>query len=342
MKLIHCADLHLNRPFTGMDSPVKAAAARAEQMDLLGRIAAMARKADVLLIAGDLFDNSYFDLAQLQQMREQFKGIPHVFIAPGNHDPYTPRSPYALFDFGEQVHVFRGETETVDCGSFTVTGNAGRPVGRVSLPPGKPHLLCVHGEVGGGEYNPLSPKELAPFTYCALGHVHSCSDFTENWAYSGVPLGGGFDELGQKGVIAGKMEGETRSLSFVPLPGRQYRSVTVELSRAGSYEEVEHAVFSACPEPGRDAWRIVLSGTVHPDFPFREAVLQERIGEKFYYLKLHARLHPDLSYEDMADQYTLRGLFVKEMLEQGNSRKVRRAMELGVELLEGRKPGETL
>lgn len=338
LRLLHCADLHLNRPFAGLTDPVKGAEARSEQLDMFAEIISLARDTDVLLIAGDLFDRNEFDLSLLTFIREKFASIPHVkiFISPGNHDPYLPNSPYALFDFGNHVHIFKGETEKVDCGSFAVYGNCGRPVGKVTLNPNQMNLLCIHGGIGGNaDYNPLNRSELEQFTYCALGHIHSFSGFRQNYTYSGVPLGGGFDETGEKGVV----KGEIGDLHFVPLSGRRYHILTIPLENQNGYEEIERRIAAACPNPGRDCWYIVLTGTIHPEFPFRTEVLQERIGSQFYYLKIKSECTPYLSYADMADEYTLRGLFVQEMQERikGNPDDMilRKALEWGVALLDG-------
>ncbi|MBE7042494.1 MAG: hypothetical protein E7399_03255 [Ruminococcaceae bacterium] len=337
MRILHCADLHLNRAFAGMTDPVKGAEAKAEQVDVFSKIIALAKDVDVLLIAGDFFDSNYFELSLLSLIREKFASISHVkvFISPGNHDPYTPDSPYALFDFGDNVHIFRGETEKVDCGSFAVWGNCGVSVGQVELNPDQINLLCIHGDLGGNsDYNPLTRAELEPFTYCALGHVHSFSGLEHHYAYSGVPLGGGFDETGQKGVIMG----EIGALSFVPIEARQYHVLTILLDNQNGYEGIEEKLFELCPNPGKDCWSVRLTGTLHPEFPFQTEVLKERIGHRFYYLKLTSECSPYLSYEEMADEYTLRGLFVREMLERlyqnPDDEVLRKALELGVSILD--------
>ncbi|MDY4976228.1 MAG: DNA repair exonuclease, partial [Clostridia bacterium] len=86
-----------------------------------------------------------------------------------------------------------------------------------------------------------------------MGHVHSYSGIIPNgrgaYAYCGVPLGGGFDETGQKGVIAGKVDREGADLFFVPMEGRQYHVLTVPLENQKGYEGIEEAVFAACPQP---------------------------------------------------------------------------------------------
>ena len=57
--IVHCADLHLDSPFSCFSAESsKAKTLREEQLSVLGRIILLARKtgAAFLLIAGDLFD----------------------------------------------------------------------------------------------------------------------------------------------------------------------------------------------------------------------------------------------------------------------------------------------
>ena len=109
IRIIHAADLHLDSPFESLDAE-KASVRRSEQRALLERIAAEVnqRNADLLFLAGDLLDSgsAYAEtgealLAALGKVR-----VP-VFIAPGNHDWYSRRSPYALLPFPDNVHIFR-------------------------------------------------------------------------------------------------------------------------------------------------------------------------------------------------------------------------------------------
>ena len=57
LTIIHGADFHLDAPFAALP-PDKARARRAEQRELLDRLAGLAeeRRADVVLLSGDLLD----------------------------------------------------------------------------------------------------------------------------------------------------------------------------------------------------------------------------------------------------------------------------------------------
>jgi len=109
IKLLHAADFHLDSPFEGL-SAAEAAARRDEQRQLLRRISEIAasEKADAVLFAGDLWDSDYAYLETAETLCRELEniGVP-VFLAPGNHDYYSPRSPYAKLKLPENVHIFK-------------------------------------------------------------------------------------------------------------------------------------------------------------------------------------------------------------------------------------------
>ena len=112
MKLLHAADLHLDSPFAGLDDR-QAALLRQESRDTLGRLVDWAndRAADVMLLAGDLFDSDrlYSQTARtLALALGRFRG--RIFLAPGNHDPYVPGGGYDAVDWPENVHIFTSRT----------------------------------------------------------------------------------------------------------------------------------------------------------------------------------------------------------------------------------------
>ena len=111
LKILHTADLHLDSPFEGLPSG-KASVRRNEQRGLLGRLAELAQseKADVLLLSGDLLDsdNTYYETGDELIRSLGGTGMP-VFIAPGNHDYYSDKSPYARLELPANVHVFTKE-----------------------------------------------------------------------------------------------------------------------------------------------------------------------------------------------------------------------------------------
>ena len=109
IRILHAADLHLDSPFEGLPAG-KAAARRKEQRALLTALAELAgaEQVDLVLLSGDLLDsaNTYFETGDELVRALQSIAAP-VFIAPGNHDYYTAKSPYARLKLPDNVHIFR-------------------------------------------------------------------------------------------------------------------------------------------------------------------------------------------------------------------------------------------
>ena len=118
LRILHAADLHLDSPFSGL-TPEQAAARRRLQRQLPGQLVdlALERRCDVLLLAGDVFDGARVCPETVEALVRAFSrcAIP-VLIAPGNHDPYHDRSPWALTVWPEHVYIFTGAPEAVQDG----------------------------------------------------------------------------------------------------------------------------------------------------------------------------------------------------------------------------------
>ena len=279
LKLIHGADFHLDAPFAAL-SPEKARQRRAEQRQLLSRLADLAEEegADLVLLSGDLLDGgeTYQETVEaLSHALGQIKAP--VFIAPGNHDPYGPRSAYAGTAWPDNVHIFTSvqpegvELPELGCvvhGAAFTTPQADRsPLMGFSAPrDGRIHLMTLHGDVAGqGRYGPIRPEDIAAsgLTYLALGHIHACSGMQQAgetcWAYPGCPEGRGFDETGEKGVLAVTVDDQGAvSVRFVPLAGRRYEIVEADVTGRDSAEEALREVLPASPTG--DCCRILLTG----------------------------------------------------------------------------------
>ena len=112
VKILHAADFHLDSAF-GALSEERARQRRQECRQLVGRLVDYANDhgADLMLLCGDLFDGERV-YAQTTEELAAALGRFHggVIIAPGNHDHYTHRSPYAKGMWPENVHIFTQNT----------------------------------------------------------------------------------------------------------------------------------------------------------------------------------------------------------------------------------------
>src|SRR5262249_39692586 len=117
-RFLQVSDLHLGRGFGWLPAD-KRADRRADQRKALERVVreAIERAVHAILIPGDLFDGDGVDAETMAFATRIFDttGCPPVFIAPGNHDPWSEASqvwsPRLLRARGwawpERVHVFQ-------------------------------------------------------------------------------------------------------------------------------------------------------------------------------------------------------------------------------------------
>jgi len=329
LKFIHAADFHLDAPFTALSTD-EARRRREEQRLLPQRLAELCRAegADLVLLAGDLLDGERVYRETLLALAKALGGLEvPVFIAPGNHDFYGPRTPYAAISWPENVHIFTtNEIEGVELPGCTVYGAAftapacdESPLKGFAAPrDGKPGLMVLHGDVEGkGRYSSITADDIAAsgLTYLALGHVHACSGLQKSggtwWAYPGCIEGRGFDELGDKGVLVGTVsDAGAVEARFVPLARRRYQVYTVDLTGA---EDPAAALAAALPKDGADDLvRILLTGERGGE-PLDLEGLEAAVAPWFagVVLRDQTRLSRDLW--ERRGENSLTGLFLREM-----------------------------
>ncbi len=362
-KIIHAADLHLDSAFGGL-GPEKARERRRESRDLVDRLAELAIRegAETVLLSGDLFDGERVYPETLERLRSALARMAcPVLIAPGNHDPFTPRSPYQRLVWPENVHIFRHEqlraVALPDLGcvvhgaAFVGPDRTSQVLSNVVLPPdGLVHLLCLHGDVSGPDsrYGPVTREQigLCGADYLALGHVHQASGLQRQgktwWAYPGCPEGRGFDELGEKGVLVGTVDKDGADLRFVPLCLRRYH-----ILRADVTDTAPAGALAAClPETaGLDVCRVIFTGEAEGqgvDLPALESAFRDRV----YALELRDQTRPAQSIWARAGEDSLRGLFLGELRRryedastEEERQQITQAVRFGLAALEGRDMG---
>ncbi len=330
IKILHAADLHLDSPFEAL-TDAQAVQRREEQRALLDALAdkAQEQQVDAVVLAGDLLDTGSAYLETAERLASFFRRCAApVFVAPGNHDYYSPHSPYARMDLPADVHIFRSAAiEAVALpekglrvwgGAFTDSQSG--PLLRgfsVEKEPGTLDVLVLHGEVGApaSVYNPISEAEIAAsgMDYIALGHNHTYSGLRRAgqtfFAWPGCTEGRGFDETGEKGALLVTLEAGRCQAEFLPLGQRRYEIVEVDVTEA---DDILPAVDAALPgASSRDICRIVLTGETEtpPDLPALARALEGR----FFSLQLRDKTRLRRPLWAQAGEDTLRGLFLARL-----------------------------
>ena len=265
IKILDSADWHLDSPLQGR-LPQQAELLRRELLQIPDRVAALCREenCDLMLLAGDLFDGPYSQ----QTYRAVYDALQSVnvpvFIAPGNHDYICPDSPYEKELWPENVHIFAGDLTFVDLPELDC-----RIYGAGFQSMDCPGLLegfqaegfavgLFHGDPTqvNSPYNPITKTQTAQsgLAYLALGHVHKGDGLRAGdtlCAWPGCPMGRGYDEQGEKGVLIVTLE-DTVQTRFVPLEGPRFFDVSVDF--AAGIGSVLPAVAN------HDFYRVTLTG----------------------------------------------------------------------------------
>ncbi len=334
IKIMHMADVHFGRPVSGLDETlrnVRRQEVRASFSDALKT--AGEQNVDAVLISGDLFDSSEADKSTINFIKTELKKIQHipVFVSPGNHDPLG--NAYKMLDDGScsNLIVF---AENVTVKAFPDKGFAVYGVGFDNEVVDKPllknlkaedsslvNIAVVHGELATeSAYNPVKESDIAEsgMDYVALGHVHAFSGIKKAgntcYAYSGALEGGGFDECDEKGVLIGTVSKGTCALEFLRMCKRCYRTVEVDVTGAGTLEEIIDRV-KAKIEDKKDLYKIVLTGVRGEKIP--AGVIENEI--EAFYVKTKDFTRGAYNIEEMSKDYTIGGLFAKKVLERMQS-----------------------
>jgi len=233
MKILHSADWHLCSPLLGR-SEAQTQLLRKNLLLLPGKIAALCRKeqCDMMLLSGDLFDGP-FDADTFRILCDALKeaAVP-VFITPGNHDFADMASPWLTQKFPENVHIFtRPVIEAVEVPSLhcRVYGAGFNAMDCPALLEGfradtdMTAIGILHGDPAqaASPYNPITRQQVedSGLAYLALGHIHKGGAFRAGGtlcAWPGCPMGRGYDETGEKGVLIVTV-GDTAEARFVGL-----------------------------------------------------------------------------------------------------------------------------
>jgi DNA repair exonuclease SbcCD nuclease subunit len=336
-RILHAADFHMDSPFRELDAE-RARTRRAEQRDMLSRVADIARRerAELVLLAGDLLDSaaSYYETQEALINACEDMTPARVFIAPGNHDYYGARSPYAYAKFPPNAHIFKsGDIQRVDLpelgcrvwgAAFTEDRCAPRLRGfAVDKNRDAADIMVMHGDVTqgntyGGDYNPVTRDDIANsgLDYLALGHVHTYSGILKSgkttYAYPGCAEGRGFDETGTKGLIVGEVTAGNCDLRFIPLGGREYTITEADLTGA---PDVLTAIEAATRDIlGRDIVRVVLTGQFDGRINLPE--LEKQLSSRFFGVAVRDLTRPVRDMWAGREEDTLRGAFLRELFRQ--------------------------
>lgn len=365
MRIVHTADLHLDASFASLHLRGEVAAAlRQARRESLRRLVevALAEGADVVTIAGDLYEHERSGSDTANFLRAQFERLAPrpVLLPPGNHDPYSPDSLYRQTSWPGNVFVFRDERlQPLPLAEGVTVWGAGHgspSLRRSLLAPVEgvgTHLLLLHASdttsvpPGKEPHCPLTSQQVADCGFAAalLGHYHRPSSLSpgQTLLYPGSPEPLGFDEEGDHGALLLDLDGGALSARSVCPARLRFASLVLDVSGADNRDTVGDALAAQAREGGLEGafLRLRLVGSRHPDLDLDPEALASRFADIFASLDLSDKTRPPYDYQALAREVSTRGLFVRKVLaradQQGEEQfaLVDEALELGLRAFAG-------
>lgn len=341
IKLLHTADIHIGaaESFLKENSDSR----RFETLLTFEKIIDLGieNKVDVIAIAGDLFDSNNIEERFITAVFEKIANASpiRVIFAAGNHDPLSADSPFLNRSLPENLYVLGTSDEciTFEDLSLKVYGRSfehnylqGEEKFTLKTDDGFINLLVQHGELKSdlsSDYNAITPRFVknSGMDYIALGHVHKRTEIgkIENtaFAYCGCPEGQGFDELDQKGVYIGEIGKNHCDLKFTAVSKRLHAEEKVDISGDLTANEICDKITETLKTNYGDTWhdnlyKIELVGEIAEDTEISLEEITARLKPQVYFIKIKDRTEYKLDYEALAKEPTLKGIFIRKMLEK--------------------------
>lgn len=358
MKIIHCADLHLDSKMESNLDRDAASMRRDELLDTFENMVDFAGREQVrvIMIVGDLFDKPNVRKAAKQRVVEQIKAHPEIDFCylRGNHDQSDLIEELMADDeisnlrlFGTEAWTSYDYDEVVITGMELVKENSQTLGMNLVLDQNRFNIVMLHGQES--DYQGKDKTEIINLSmlrnkyidYLALGHIHSRKeerlDERGVYCYSGCLEGRGFDECGEKGFYLLEVEDSKLESTFVPIAKRQLHEVNVPVDPQMDMPEIIRiAKESVANISSDDLVKIIVTGVTDMNFDIDMKRLLRSLDKDFFYIKGYDRTTVAIDYESFRNDRSLKGEFVRLMEQQHMAEDERAAIvELGMKAIMG-------
>lgn len=354
MKIIHTGDIHIGAAFSFLDSD-KARLRQAEITDGFRRLCTYARenKIEVVLIAGDLFDDNALSKSEKSEVFAAIAAAAptHFFYVSGNHDDEF----YAQEQLPQNLHLFSKNhgwqaydlTENITVTGMDTRNFSMEKFGEIPLDSTRFNIMLLHGDIAqntGKESIPLTLLAQKPIDYLALGHIHKPDlqslrfGVRGKYRYCGCLEGRVFDEVGVRGFFLLDIQnGKICDETFYSLSTREVCEIRVDITSCQNYAEIENAVFAAVANvPKTHLVKVVLCGVYTLGLQKEISLLTHKLCQQFFHARVDDSSRLAFRAEAYENDQSLCGAFVREVGRYAfNDRQRDEILEIGLKALHG-------
>lgn len=332
MKIIHCADLHLD---SKLEANLDSNKAKIRKREIVSRFEALVKYAktnDVraIIIAGDMFDTARIKVDTRERVVDiikEHKNIDFLYLS-GNHDEDNFLS--QIVDKPDNLLLFGIDWQTYNYDGVDISGivlsasNSMSLYDTLDLDTEHVNIVVMHGQIAkyntkDGDKINLTRLKNKNIDYLALGHIHSYElgelDKRGVYAYSGCLEGRGFDECGDKGFVLLDINNGKLTHTFVPFASRTYMVMEYDISDNHSWMEIERAVIAEVAKlPNNNLVKVVLKGTFDLNLNKQIDTLASKLNDYVFFAKVVDDTTLAIRSKDYADDMTLRGEFIRQVM----------------------------
>lgn len=284
---VHTADWQIGKAF-GRYSPEVGGRLRAERLNAIDRVAAVAREAGArhVVVAGDVIDSEHIDDAGLRQPLARMSSYPDLawHLLPGNHDPHRSGGIWErLARLGVPSNVtllLRAGVNQISPGVALLPAPLAAKEMRsdptlwmdgAGTAEGTIRIGIAHGSVRGfgslGEAAvPIEAarRQSAGLDYLALGDWHGVKEVAPGVWYSGTPEPDSFMDNGQGHALVVRLAaaGAPPVISAVATSAFRWLERRLVLSRLADFEPLAHEIDTLREERRRLILSLRLEGTI--------------------------------------------------------------------------------
>lgn len=340
MKILHCADLHLDSPMRANLDVAKSKERRLELLDTFSRMVSYAKREGVnaILIAGDLFDSSNVSRTAMNAFLRQIDSHADIdfYYLRGNHDALCfpvleglPKNLKLFDDEWTEYVLAENDSMRIVLSGVEFNGlNEATIYDSLSLKADDYNILMLHGQTSehnmGDKTEYINVRRLnnRGVDYLALGHVHSYAreeiDNRGIYCFPGCLEGRGFDECGPHGFVLVDINEETGEWHdcFVPFAKRSLYEVYVDVSGCMSSEEMSERtkmVLEDCDYSQDSLIKVILTGKLDVNCEKNTDYILHSISN-YYYVKLCDNTKMEVDFRMYAFDESLKGEFIRNVL----------------------------
>lgn len=332
MKILHCADLHLDSKMNLLGKE-KAKSRRAELLNNFTRLVNYADEngIEAVLIAGDMFDSNSVSATARKAVRAEIENKPHIafYYLKGNHDKDGFIS--GMEELPANLHLFGNAwTEYELCYGISLVGaeltadNENYLYNSLVLDSEKFNIVMLHGQESQARQGDRTVIVSIPLLknkgidYLALGHIHeyreAALDGRGVYCYPGCLEGRGYDEAGEHGFVVLDIDEFSHSCrrSFVKFALRTVEEHDVDVSECISNIDIVSVIKEKIDFNKDNYVKINLTGCMDVE---RDDIAIEYIAgcfdDKCYHIKVKDMTTLRVNLDDYLYEESLKGEFVR-------------------------------